>query len=217
MLGKSPSADVGEPDTDAVSGALERLLASVDFDASPRSREFLRHVVEETMAGRAEKLSQVEIALRVFKRPDGFDPGLDPIVRIQAVRLRRSLERYYLLSGHDDPVRIELPRGGYVPVLRWATPAERTNRHPPFEPGPAHDDWPVVVVQAFRSAAPETEAAALLREELATELGRYQDVHVVLGGRRGDADRRGDATGPRVAARTSRWVGPSAKSMAASG
>jgi adenylate cyclase len=174
------------PDTDAVSGALERLLASGDFDASPRSREFLRHVVEETVAGRAAQLSQVEIARRVFTRRDDFDPGTDPIVRIQAVRLRRSLERYYLLSGHDDPVRIELPRGGYIPVLRWATPAER-----PPAPGPAHDrdDWPVVVVHAFEGSAQQAGAAALLREELATELGRYQDVHVVLGGRRGDADR----------------------------
>ena len=182
---------MGEPDADAVSGALERLLASVDFDASPRSREFLRHVVEETVAGRAAQLSQVSIARRVFKRPDDFDPGLDPIVRIQAVRLRRSLERYYLLSGDDDPVRIELPRGGYVPVLRWATPAERPIRHPTPGPEPAHDldDWPVVVVQAFDSPAQEAGAPALLREELATELGRYQDVHVVLGGRRGDADR----------------------------
>jgi adenylate cyclase len=182
---------VGEPDADAVSGALERLLASADFDASPRSREFVRYVVEETAAGRAAQLSQVEIARRVFKRPDDFDPGIDPIVRIQAVRLRRSIERYYLLSGHDDAVRIELPRGGYVPVLRWATPAERPIRHPTPGPGPAHDrdDWPVVVVQAFESPAQEARAAALLREELATELGRYQDVHVVLGGRRGDAER----------------------------
>jgi adenylate cyclase len=182
---------VGEPDVDAVSGALERLLASADFDASPRSREFLRHVVEETAAGRAAQLSQVLIARRVFKRPDDFDPGLDPIVRIQAVRLRRSLERYYLLSGADDPVRIELPRGGYVPLLRWATPAERPIPHPAPGSGPAHDrdDWPVVVVQSFESSAQGTRAAALLREELSTELGRYQDVHIVLGGRRGDTDR----------------------------
>jgi adenylate cyclase len=197
---ESLPTNLGEPDTNAVSGAVERLLASGDFDASPRSREFLCHVVEETVAGRAAQLSQVEIARRVFKRRDDFDPGLDPIVRIQAVRLRRSLERYYLLSGHDDPVRIELPRGGYIPVLRWATPAERPIRHPTPAPGPAHDldDWPVVVVQAFEGSAQEAGAAALLREEVATELGRYQDVHVVLGGRRGDTDRPA-GRGPRFA------------------
>jgi adenylate cyclase len=177
------------PEADAVRAALQRLLASADFDASPRSREFLRHVVEETVAGRGAQLSQDSIARRVFKRPDDFDPGLDPIVRIQAVRLRRSLERYYLLSGGADSLRIELPRGGYVPAPRWATPAERALRHEARVPGPAEerDDWPTVVVQAFDASA--KERAAVLREELATELGRYQDVRVVLGGRRGDADR----------------------------
>ena len=182
---------MGGPDSVAASGALGRLLASADFDASPRSRDFLRHVVEEALAGRAAQLSQVSIARRVFKRADDFDPGLDPIVRIQAVRLRRSLERYYLLSGSDDSVRIELPRGGYVPVLRWATPAERRTVHPTPGLRPEHDrdDWPVVVVRGFDASAQNGRPAALLREELATELGRYLDVHVVLGGRREDASR----------------------------
>ena len=180
------AAHLVEPDIDTVSSALERLFASGDFDASPRSREFLCYIVEETAAGRAAQLSQTEIARRVFRRRDDFDPNVDPIVRIQAGRLRRSLERYYLLAGRDEPVRIDLPRGSYVPVLRLATAAERPISH---ALGPAHeeDDWPVVVVHSFEGSARESGAAALLREQLATELGRYQDVHVVLAGRRGDA------------------------------
>ena len=205
---------MGEPGADAVSGALGRLLASVDFDvASPRSREFLRYVVEETVAGRAAQLSQVVIARGVFKRADDFDPGLDPIVRIQAVRLRRSLERYYLLSGAADPVRIELPRGGYVPVLRWATPAELPIRHPTPGPAPAHDrdDWPVVVVQAFDSSPQEARAAALLREALATGSAATRTCTSSW------AAGAGMRTGPRVAAHASRWPGPSANPMAACG
>ena len=112
------------PEADEVLEELERILASGDFDASPRSRAFLRFIVEETLAGRQEGLTQDAIATRVFDRREDFDPTVDPIVRIQAGRLRRSLERYYLLAGAGDPVRIELPRGAYVPVLRWATPAE---------------------------------------------------------------------------------------------
>ena len=99
---------------------LERILASADFDASPRSRAFVRFIVEETLAGRQEQLTQTAIATRVFGRREDFDPTVDPIVRIQAGRLRRSLERYYLMSGAEDPVRIELPRGTYVPVARSA-------------------------------------------------------------------------------------------------
>ena len=54
----------------------------------------------------------------MFGRKDDFDALLDPIVRIQAGRLRRSLERYYLLAGKEDPIRIDLPKGTYVPTFR---------------------------------------------------------------------------------------------------
>jgi len=103
-------AGKASPDGEAVPEQLERILASADFDASPRSRAFVRFIVEEALDGRHEELSQIAIATRVFGRREDFDPTVDPIVRIQAGRLRRSLERYYLMSGAEDPVRIELPR-----------------------------------------------------------------------------------------------------------
>ena len=55
--------------------------------------------------------------MAVFGRKADFDPILDPIVRVQAGRLRRSLERYYLLTGDAGAIRIELPRGGYAPAF----------------------------------------------------------------------------------------------------
>jgi adenylate cyclase len=171
------------PEADEVLEELERILASGDFDASPRSRAFLRHVVEETLAGRQGGLSQAAIATRVFGRREDFDPTVDPIVRIQAGRLRRSLERYYLLDGVADPVRVELPRGAYVPVLRRATPAGE-----PASPGGAArskspaDDWPTVLATVDRGGPdPEVDdASARFLEHLAVELGRYSDVRVVL-------------------------------------
>jgi adenylate cyclase len=171
---------------------LERILASGDFDASPRSRAFIRFIIEETLAGRQEALTQAAIATRVFGRREDFDPTVDPIVRIQAGRLRRSLERYYLLSGAGDPVRIELPRGSYVPALRWASPAERPEAETDAgRPSAAVDDWPCVVVLPFESAASDPglhEAAARFREQLVVEMDRYRDVRVVL---RSERDRPG--------------------------
>jgi TolB-like protein/tetratricopeptide (TPR) repeat protein len=177
-----PSSNERErgPDVDSVSAALARILASDVFDASPRSRGFLTYVVQEALAGRAGELSQFSIARRVFLRPQSFDPAVDPIVRIQAVRLRRSIERYYMGAGAEDPVRIDLPRGGYVPVLRWATAAERAAAARPASVGET-DDWPVVIVEPFESQATPQDAAANITEELATELGHHQDVRVVLG------------------------------------
>jgi adenylate cyclase len=171
---------------------LERILASGDFDASPRSRAFVRFVIEEALAGRQETLSQGAIATQVFGRREDFDPTVDPIVRIQAGRLRRSLERYYLLSGVGDPVRIELPRGTYVPLARWNDEAEerpgarRTGR------GSAdHEGWPTVVVNLFEIGSPGSQLedmALRLEEHLCSEMGRYGDVRVV---RRRELERLG--------------------------
>ncbi len=166
------------PGHDEVLEEIERILASHDFDASPRSRGFLRYVVEETLAGRQECLTQAAIATKVFDRREDFDPTVDPIVRIQAGRLRRSLERYYLLAGPGDPVRIDLPRGTYVPVMRRATPSVKTESRAIED----HGGWPSVVldVQAGGGASPELEeAVARFPDHLALELGRYRDVHVL--------------------------------------
>jgi len=162
------------PEAGDVLDALERILASGDFDASPRSRAFIRFIVEETLAGRQHDLTQAAMATRVFGRREDFDPTVDPIVRIQAGRLRRSLERYYLIGGADDPVRIELPRGGYVPILRWAGRADAA---------PAVEDpggWPSIDLSmpGGSKGGPDEEAARFL-DYLAVELGRYRDVRVV--------------------------------------
>jgi adenylate cyclase len=170
------------PTTEDIFGQLEKILGSGDFDASPRSRGFLRFIVEETLGGREGGLTQGTIATHVFRRRDDFDPTVDPIVRIQAGRLRRSLERYYLLEGGDDQVRIELPRGSYVPVLRWADPGEErpkgAGRPPAFT-----DDWPTVVATIAGQARPDAgldDAGAYFLEHLAVELGRYRDVRVLV-------------------------------------
>ena len=202
------------PDRDAVIGQLERILSSEDFDASPRSRAFLSFIVEETLVGRQDHLTQSVIATRVFGRRENFDPTVDPIVRIQAGRLRRSLERYYLLSGSDDSVRIELPRGTYVPGARWGDKTPARSAVAVASGGPRDPDgWPSVVVSLFENDAPELQSAASrLKEELCVEMGRYGDVRVVrrrdldaLGLRHGDFSLSGHvsrgADGLRVRAR----------------
>jgi adenylate cyclase len=91
------------------------LIGSNAFDASERNRRFLEYVVEETLAGRAERIKAYNVATEVFGRDVNFDPQLDPVVRMEARRLRTSLERYYLTEGKRSELRITLPKGGYVP------------------------------------------------------------------------------------------------------
>lgn len=104
--------------SDAVRAQLERIVACQEFDASERNRRFLKYVVEETLAGRTERIKAYSIATSVFGRDASFDPQTDPIIRIEASRLRRSLERYYLTAGKRDPIRIEIPKGSYVPTFQ---------------------------------------------------------------------------------------------------
>ena len=84
----------GEPmNAGGVRGALERILASPDFHASARNRRFLEYLVEETLAGRADQLKGLTLAIDVFGRDAAaFDPERDPVVRIEAAKLRRSLD-----------------------------------------------------------------------------------------------------------------------------
>ena len=97
---------------------LDRILKSSDFEATARERKFLSYVVNEELEGRGSRIKAYSIAVEVFGRDASFDPQNDPIVRIEAGHLRRSLERYYLTAGLSDPIRIEIPKGGYVPVFR---------------------------------------------------------------------------------------------------
>ncbi|MFI0844209.1 hypothetical protein [Mesorhizobium sp. IMUNJ 23232] len=92
-------------------------MKSSDFDATAREQRFLGYVVEETLSGRANRIKAYSIAVEVFGRDASFDPQTDPIVRIEAGHLRRSLERYYLTAGQSDPILITIPKGAYVPTF----------------------------------------------------------------------------------------------------
>ena len=105
-----------EPD---VRAALERILGSVEFARSKRVGSFLRFVVEETLADRGDRLKAFSIAREVYGRDETFDPRTDTIVRVEAGRLRRRLVKYYETMGQNDPVRIDIPKGGYTPAFHW--------------------------------------------------------------------------------------------------
>jgi len=110
---------------------LNRILAAAEFKEALRLRSFLTFVVETALAGKADRIKSYTIAVEAFGRDTGFDPQADPIVRVEAGRLRRALAQYYALGGRDDPMVIELPRGSYVPSFRHRTPPLGL-RKPPF-------------------------------------------------------------------------------------
>ena len=109
----------------AVRRQLDRVLASAGFSRNERLSRFLRFVVERHLEGRDQELKESLIAIEVFGREPGYDSKQDPIVRTEASRLRARLSEYYLADGKSDSMIIELPKGGYVPVVRSA---ERTDK-----------------------------------------------------------------------------------------
>jgi adenylate cyclase len=109
------------PAPEDVRAQLERIIASSEFPNAGHGHAFLRYVVEETLAGRAERIKGYSIAIEVFNRDEGFTQD-DPVVRIEAGRLRRALERYYLVAGQNDPVVIDIPKGKYIPFFSWNGP-----------------------------------------------------------------------------------------------
>ena len=116
MSKHEPIADVPKPD--AVRAALERIVVSDIFRSSPQLAAFLNFVVEAVLHGKSDRIKGYTIGVEVLRRDIKFDPQIDPIVRVEATRLRRTLERYYSGPGLDDSVIIDLPRGSYVPTFR---------------------------------------------------------------------------------------------------
>ncbi|UVK47075.1 hypothetical protein BPNPMPFG_002821 [Mesorhizobium sp. AR07] len=104
------------PAAPAVRETLERLLASQTFGRSERARKLLRYLVEREQAGEADRLKGFSIAMDVFGKDGDFDPSTDAVVRVQAGRLRELLQHYFANEGIAEPVRIAIPRGGYVPA-----------------------------------------------------------------------------------------------------
>lgn len=121
--------------------ATEKVLEASSFSRNPTASRFLRFIVDESLAGRGDRLKAFTIATLALGRSTDFDPQTDSTVRVQALRLRQLLEEYYSGPGSLDPWRIEIPRGAYQPrfsrVAMSSTPDLAVTAAPatPF-PGP---------------------------------------------------------------------------------
>jgi len=96
---------------------VRRIVRSPTFARSERLGTLLTYICDMAFKGREEEINEQKIGLEVFGRAQGFDSAVDGIVRSQASRLRQRLELYFQQEGADEPVRILIPRGHYVPVF----------------------------------------------------------------------------------------------------
>ena len=109
------------PGQEEVRAQVERILASRIFSRSGRLNRFLRFAVEQALSGCADHLKEQLIGVEVFDRKPDYDPRIDPIVRVEARRLRSKLKAYYASPGRADFLVLAFPKGSYVPTFKCRT------------------------------------------------------------------------------------------------
>ena len=164
-----------KPSPESVRAQLDKILGSNGFAGSERLSRFLRFIVEQALEG--NQLKETLLGVEVFGRKPAYDPRLDGVVRVEAVKLRSRLKEYYETEGAGDPVRIDLPRGGYLPCFE-APHIEAPEVVPPPPRRAWWTDWRLIVpplalallIAGYmiarrphaRSAAPNSSSIAVL-------------------------------------------------------
>jgi len=172
------SAANEKPSQKVVQQALDRMLASATFQQVDRLKRFIAFIVSEALAGRGDQLKEYVIGVQVFGKEVAFDPRTDPIVRVQARRLRTRLARYYREEGQNTEVVIDLPKGGYVPVFKRAERAPVIRR----SVGATLVSQNTVAVLPFADHSPAGELDYFsrgLREEVIHNLAKFETLRVL--------------------------------------
>jgi hypothetical protein len=145
--------------------AVKRVLTSACFSIAGRLSAFLSYVCERTLSGQQEDVTEQQIGVFVFGREPGFNTGENTIVRTTARAVRQKLDQYFYVEGQNDPIRIVIPKGTYIPEFQ-----ERPNMSvvgAPVQP-------PVAAPVPVR-----TESPAALPSARARQAGRLLGVTVV--------------------------------------
>ena len=109
---KLTSLDIQELD---IRAQVDRICKSPELEKSTRLKEVLNFIIEEFLAGRADRIKGFSIGKAIFSVDKSFDSETNSVVRVEIGRLRRRLTEYYLTSGRDDPIVIDIPKGSYAP------------------------------------------------------------------------------------------------------
>jgi serine/threonine-protein kinase len=160
------------PGTDLIRTQVEKIVRNRAFAQSERMQRFLRFTVEHCLGRRPEELKEYLIGVEVFDKKTDYDPRLDPIVRVEARRLRAKLKEYYETEGQQDELIIEYPKGAYVPHFRH-------RRTAPARPGGRTNAIAVLPFANLGPAPDQDYFADGLAEELIHGLTRIRGLRVV--------------------------------------
>ena len=198
MQSKNSAVATRVPGQAAVRRELQSILQSTTFAHSERLRNFLRFTVESTIDNRGCNLKEYTIGLEVYGKDSSFDPRIDPIVRVDACRLRKKLLEYYSKEGSNDALVIHLRTGTYVPEFN-AAPDIDSDVAPPVSmnvgaapctvrPSSGADNPTgrrsavLIAVLPFTNMSPDRNDECLcdgLTEELINGVARLENVRVI--------------------------------------
>ena len=111
LLSGSPAAD------DPRWPVVLRVVSGPTFARAARLSQFLLYVCERAILGRVDEVSEQQVGMHVFGRAADYNSNDDNIVRTHARLLRKKLDEYYAAEGKGEPLRILIPKGGYLPVF----------------------------------------------------------------------------------------------------
>ncbi len=181
MLRPLSQASAPAPDdSQSVGAQLERILNGAPFAKADQLRRFLAFIVGEVLEGRGSDLKEYVIAVRVLRKDASFDPRTDPIVRVQARRLRAKLERYYRGEGANDSLVIELPRGTYAPLIHQRKTSTQERRRAT----PALIARNTIAVAALTDLSTDAQLAGVaegVRAEVIQKITRLPGVRIIDG------------------------------------
>src|SRR6266403_4401006 len=109
---------------------LDRILRSGSFRNAPALQRLLQYVTSKSAEGQVTHLKEYTIGIDVFGRGDGYDPKIDPVVRVEMHRIRQKLKEYYQKECANDPIFVEIPTGHYVPSIGLRTPVAHNQNSP---------------------------------------------------------------------------------------
>ncbi|MDJ0819556.1 MAG: hypothetical protein QNJ58_25360 [Desulfobacterales bacterium] len=184
------------PSLEEIERQLESMENSPDFRASPQQIALLKFVVKRTLEGNADSIKGYTVATEVFGRSADFDQSIDPIVSIQASRLRQALTDYYETAGKNDPIRIDIPKGRYLPAFNKQIPKDSKIPADQATSFGVMATWPSILVQPLANLTTHAEDNYLsigLTAELAHALSHYRELRVL------EALHRDEASRPRNA------------------
>lgn len=161
---------------------VSKILKTPEFKNSKVLSNFLKYIVKETLAGNEQTLKEYVIATEVLKKSSDFNPQLDAVVRIHARRLRKFLENYFSGPGAQDPIRISMPKGRYIPLFEKSTSHQIPAKKKEDQSELTIETIPTIAVLPFKNFEGNERIkviCSILCQDMTVELSHSKEIKVI--------------------------------------